>query len=217
MSPHLVGSPLWKGPVALCGTGLNGAAEHRCGTRELGLGEGGSQHRGSAEGRIWGLLGPPLKDGRAGGPGESGLSHTDRPLTSRQVGGRDTLVPTVGMRSGRRQGPGLVPSVRLSLGVRGANWGVLRPVTAPATPPPPSHPHQSGEDGGGPLGLPHVNPQPSSGQCRPGGGRCPRGPESAVITGSGRAHPWLQLPFSPESRFLEFPPGASSLLTWPGL
>ena len=38
------------------------------------------------------------------------------------------------MRSGRRQGPGLVPSMKLSLGGRGANRGVLRPATAPATP-----------------------------------------------------------------------------------
>lgn len=32
----------------------------------------------------------------------------------------------------------------------------------------------------------------------------------------GRAHPQLQLPFSWDSRFLEFPLGASSLLTRPG-
>ena len=123
----------------------------------------GSQHRGSAEGRMWGLLELPPKDGRAGGLGESGLSHTDWLLTPQQVGGKDGQTTEAGA---------CLKPAAVTRGAGGGQTGVcsgLRPLQSP-----PHHPHQPREDGGGPLGLPPppINPQPSPGQRSLGAGRC---------------------------------------------
>lgn len=145
--PHLWGLPCGRGPVVLWGRGLNDAPEHRRGTREPGLG-GWSQHRGSAEGRMWGLLELPPKDGRAGGPGESGLSHPDRLLTPRQVGGKDSQTAEAGA---------CLKPVAVTRGAGGGQTGVCSGL--PPLQSPPHHPHQPREDGGGPWDCP---PPPST-------------------------------------------------------
>lgn len=100
---------------------------------------------------MWGLLELPLKDGRAGGPGESGLSHPDRLLTPQQVGGKDGQTAEAGA---------CLKPAAVTRGAGGGQTGVcsgLRPLQSP-----PHHPHQPREDGGGPLGLPPTPPPPST-------------------------------------------------------